>query len=93
MKMLKSLVADRLGHTRQHRLHRLAIAVAEHAVHVRPQGQALRSMSEAALKRLEPANQALNARRRRTIDHRGASLPNSAELYKAVTVIVENIPE
>lgn len=65
--MLKGLVGDRL---RDARLHRLAIAVAEHAVHVRPQREPLRAMAEAALKRFEPANQALNARGRRAIDHR-----------------------
>jgi hypothetical protein len=68
--MLKALVADRVRDAGQHRLHRLAIAVAEHPVHVRPQREPLRPMAEAALKRFEPANQALNARGRRAIDHR-----------------------
>src|SRR5258706_9189597 len=68
--MLKRLIGDRLRNARQHRLHRVAVAVAEHAVHVRPQGEPLRAMAEAALKRFEPANQALYARRRRAIDHR-----------------------
>ena len=68
--MLKALVGDRVGDAGQHRLHRLPIAVAEEAVHVRPQREPLRAMAEAALKRFEPANQALNARGRRAIDHR-----------------------
>src|SRR5712691_6144938 len=51
--MLKGLVGDRLRDAGQHRLHRLAIAVAEHAVHVRPQREPLRAMAEAALKRFE----------------------------------------
>ena len=68
--MLKRLVGDRLRDAGHHRLHRLPIAVAEHAVHVGPQRQPLRAMAEAALKRLEPANQSLDARRRCAIDHR-----------------------
>jgi hypothetical protein len=68
--MLKGLVGDRLSDGCHHRLHRLAVAVAEHAVHLRPQREPLRAMAEAALKRFEPANQALDARGRRAIDHR-----------------------
>src|SRR2546425_11518744 len=68
--VLKALVGDRVGDAGQHRLHRLPIAVAEQAMHVRPQGEPLRAMAEAALKRFEPANQTLNARRRGAIDHR-----------------------
>ena len=90
--MLKALVGDRVGDAGQHRLHRLPIAVAEHAVHVRPQREPLRTMAEAALKRFEPANQALNARGRRAIDHRARSVPNSRDRYKVFT-IRENIPE
>src|SRR5919199_954897 len=55
---------------RQIRLHRLALAVAEHAVHVRAQREPLRSMTEAALERLEPAHQSLNPRGGGAIDHR-----------------------
>ena len=73
--MLKALVGDRVGDTGQHRLHRFPIAVAEHAVHVRPQGEPLRTMAEAALKRFEPANQALHANGRRVIDHRAPAYP------------------
>jgi hypothetical protein len=73
--MLKPLVADRMGDAGQHRLHRFSIAVAEYAVHVRPQGEPLRAMAEAALKRFEPANQALNARGRRAIDHCAPAYP------------------
>src|SRR5262249_15734185 len=68
--MLKGLVGDRLRDAGQHRLHRLSIAVAEHAVHVGLQREPLRTMAEAALKRFEPARQALNVRRRGAIDHR-----------------------
>jgi hypothetical protein len=68
--MLKALVADRVRDAGQHRLHRLALAVAEDAVHVRPQREPLGAMAEAPLKRFEPANQALHARGRRAIDHR-----------------------
>jgi hypothetical protein len=73
--MLKALVGDRVGDAGQHRLHRLAIAVAEQPVHIRPQREPLRTMAETALKRLEPANQALDARRRRAIDHRAPAYP------------------
>src|SRR5919108_6520980 len=73
--MLKGLVGNRLGDAGQHRLHRLPIAVAEDAVHVGPQREPLRAMAEAALKRFEPANQALNARGRRAIDHRAPAYP------------------
>jgi hypothetical protein len=66
--MLKRLVRHRLGHPRQHGLHRLPLAVAEHALHVRPQGQQLRAMTEAALEWLQPSNQSLDARRRGVID-------------------------
>jgi hypothetical protein len=86
------LVGDRVGDAGQHRLHRLSIAVAEEAMHVRPQREPLRAMAEAGLKRLEPANQALNARGRRAIDHR-ASVPNSGDEYKAFVSNRENIPE
>src|SRR3954463_3425525 len=68
--MLKGLVGDRLRDASHHGLHRLPIAVAEQAMHVRPQRKPLRTVAEAALKRFEPANQALNTRRRRAIDHR-----------------------
>jgi hypothetical protein len=74
--MLKALVGNRVGDAGQHRLHRLAIAVAEQPVHIRPQREPLRAMAEAALKRLEPANQALHARRRRAIDHRAPAYRN-----------------
>jgi hypothetical protein len=90
--MQKRLVGDRLRDAGQHRLHRFAIAVAEDAMHVRPQRESLRAMAEAALKRFEPANQALNARRRRPIDHR-ASVPVSTDRYKTFTAIHQNIPE
>jgi len=73
--VLKALVGDRVGHAGQHRLHRLPIAVAEQAMHVRPQREALRTMAEAALKRFEPANQALNARGRRAFDRRAPAYP------------------
>ena len=43
------------------------------AMHVRPQREPLRAMAEAALKRFEPANQSLNARRRGAIDHRASA--------------------
>ena len=70
--VLEGLIRDRLGHARQHRLHRLALAVAEDPLHVRPQRHQLRAMAEAALELLEPAHQALDARRRRLVDHRAA---------------------
>jgi hypothetical protein len=54
--VLKGLIRHRLRDARQHRLHRLALAVAEHAVHVRAQREPLRPMPEAALERLEPAH-------------------------------------
>ncbi len=73
--VLKALVGDRVGDAGQHRLHRLPIAVAEEAMHVRPQREPLRAMAEAPLKRFEPANQALNARGRRAIDHRAPAYP------------------
>jgi hypothetical protein len=66
--VLEGLIGDRLGDPRQHRLHRLALAVAEHALHVRPQGQQLRAMTEAALELLQPTDQSLHARRRSVID-------------------------
>src|SRR5262245_3689212 len=68
--VLKALVGDRVCDAGQHRLHRLPIAVAEEAMHVRPQREPLRAMAKAALKWFEPANQALNARGYRAIDHR-----------------------
>lgn len=66
--VLKGLIRDRFGDARQHRLHRLAVAVAEHALHIRPQRQQLRAMAKAALELLQPSNQSLQARRRREID-------------------------
>src|SRR5436853_5913323 len=44
-------------------------------MHARPQREPLRAMAEAALKQFEPANQALNARGRRAIDHRAPAYP------------------
>jgi hypothetical protein len=66
--MLKRLIRHRLGHPSQHGLHRLSLAVAEHALHVGPQGQQLRAMTEAALELLQPAHQSLHARRRSGVD-------------------------
>jgi hypothetical protein len=71
--MLKRLIRDRLGDARQHRLHRLAIAVAEHALHIVPQGESLRAMTEATLEGLEPAQQPLNARGRGAFDQRASA--------------------
>jgi hypothetical protein len=68
--MLKRLIGDRLRDAGQHGLHRLPIAVAEQPVHVRAQREPLRTTAEAALKRFEPANQALNMRSRCAVDHR-----------------------
>ncbi|MET0215293.1 MAG: hypothetical protein ABW292_19955 [Vicinamibacterales bacterium] len=42
-------------------------------MHVRPQRESLRAMTEAALEGLEPAHQPLNARGRRAIDHRASA--------------------
>ena len=84
--MLKALVADRVRDAGQHRLHRFAIAVAEDAVHVRPQREPLCAMAEAPLKRFEPANQALHARGRRAIDHR-------APAYRIHTIGTRSSPQ
>ena len=70
--MLKGLVRDRLGHARQHRLHRLPLAVAEDALDVAAQRQQLRAMAKAAFELLQPSDQSLNARRGRVVDHRVA---------------------
>jgi len=66
--VLKGLVRDGLGHPRQHRLHRFPLAVAEDALHIRPQRQELRAMAKAAFELLEPSNQSLHQRRRGVID-------------------------
>ena len=71
--VLKRLIRHRLRDTRQHRLHRFALAVAEHTLHVRAQGEPLRPMTEAALERLEPAHQSLNPRGGGAIEHRDAA--------------------
>jgi hypothetical protein len=65
--MLTRLIGDRLGDAGQHRLHRLPLAVAEHALHVRLQDISC-AMTEVALKLLQPSNQSLHARRRSGID-------------------------
>ena len=83
--VLKALVGDRICNAGQHRLHRLPIAVAEKAMHVRPQREPLRAMAKAALKWFEPANQALNARGRRAIDHR-------APAYRTHTIGTRPLP-
>ena len=70
--MLEGLIGDGLGHSRQHRLHRLPLAVAEDALDVGPQRHQLRPMPETALEALEPAHKALDARRRCMVDHRAA---------------------
>ena len=70
--MLKGLIGDRLGDASQHRLHRLSIAVAEDALDVAPQRHQLRAMTEAAFELLQPADESLNARRGRVVDHRAA---------------------
>ena len=71
--VLKGLIGHRLRDARQHRLHRFALAVAEHAVHVGAQGEPLRPMPEATLERLEPAHQSLDPRRGGAIDHRASA--------------------
>jgi hypothetical protein len=58
----------RLGHAREHGLHRLPLAVAEHALHIRPQGQQLRAMAKATFELLQPSDQPVYARRRGVID-------------------------
>jgi hypothetical protein len=70
--VLEGLVRDRLGDAGQHRLHRFALAVAEDALHIRPQRQQLRAMAKAALELLQPAYEPLDARGRRSVDHRAA---------------------
>jgi hypothetical protein len=76
--VLKRLVGHRLGDPRQHRLPRFPLAVAEHALHVRPQGHQLRAMTEAHLELLQPSHQPLHARRRRGIDQCVAAYRNRA---------------
>jgi len=70
--VLKRLIRHRLGDTREHRLHRFALAVAEHAVDVRAKREPLGTMTEAPLERLEPAHQSLKPRSSGAIDHRAA---------------------
>src|SRR5262249_34147758 len=77
--VLKGLIGDRLGDPRHHRLHRLARAVAEDALHVGPQRQQLRPMSETALEPLEPTHEAFDARGRRLVDHRAAPYQMTTE--------------
>jgi hypothetical protein len=77
--MLEGLIGDRLGDAREHRLHRLALAVAEDSLHVGPQGHQLGTMPEAGLERLEPAHKALDARGRRVVDHRAAPYQTMAK--------------
>ena len=74
--VLEGLIGDWFGDPRQHRLHRLALAVAEHALHVRAQGQPLRAMPEAALERLEPAHEALRCARSPSRRPPRGSVPN-----------------
>ena len=71
--VLKRLIRHWLRDPRQHRLHRFPLAVAEHAVHVRAQGEPLRPMAEATLEGLEPAHQSLNPRSGGAIDHRASA--------------------
>ena len=91
--VLKALVGDRVCDAGQHRLHRLPIAVAEQAMHVRPQREPLRAMAEAALKRFEPANQALNVRHSRPIDHRAPAYRFQPIGTRSSLQMHENIPE
>jgi hypothetical protein len=76
--MLERLIRDRLGDAGPHRLHRLALAVAEDALHVGPQGQQLRAVAEARLELLQPSNQSLHPRRRCGIDQDAAAYRNRA---------------
>jgi len=74
--VLEGLIGDRLGHPRQHRLHRLALAVAEDALDVGPKSHQLRAMTKAALELLEPAHESLNARRCCVIDQCASAYRN-----------------
>ena len=67
--VLPTLIGDRVRHPRLHRLHRLALAVAEQPVHVRAQREPLRAVPEALLERLQPAHQALELCGRAANDH------------------------
>jgi len=50
-------------------------------------------MAEAALKRFEPANQALNVRRRRPIDHRAPAYRFQPIGTRSSPQMYETIPE
>ena len=67
--MLKRLVVPRIGHPRQHRLHRLARTVAQHALQVAPKRHLLQAGTEAALELLEIPQQPAYARPRALIEH------------------------
>jgi hypothetical protein len=90
--MLERLGGDRLGHPRQHGLHRLSLAVAEHAVDVRPQRHQLSTMAKAALELLQPSDQSLHARRRSGIDQCASRYPNREKSTMSSKAISADLP-
>ena len=91
--MLKALIGDRVRDAGKHRLHRLAIAVAEYAVHVRPQPEPLRAMAESSVETVRAGESGPERAPSPCRRSPRASVPNSHERYKAFTTIHENIPE
>src|SRR6185295_11801707 len=92
--VLERLIGDRLGDPRQHRLHRLPLAVAEDALDVVPQRQQLRAMPKTALELLEPPHQSLDARRGRVVDHRAAPYQMSLKsTMSSIQITVRNANE
>ena len=67
--VLEGLIGRRLGHPGQHRLHRLATAVAEEPVDVLPQRHQLRAMAKADLELIQPPGQSSQQRPRRVVEH------------------------
>ena len=71
--MLEALVGRRIRQPREHRLHRLARAIAQQPGGVVPERHGLRAMAEARRERREPSHQALQHRGRVVVEHRDAA--------------------
>jgi len=85
--MLEGLIVRWIGHAGEHRLHRLARAVAQQPGHVVPERHRLRPMPEAALERGQPRHQPPQHGDRVLVEHCRAAYPNTSKSTMSSKVI------
>ena len=90
--MLKRLIVPRIGHPRQHRVHRFARAVAQQPLQIAAQGRVLQAGTEAVLELLEIPQQPAYARPCALIEHRRSAYRTSRIRTMSSIQITDGFP-